>query len=158
MLVDSSFFAVSAPELVTSIAFGLSGGGSTYLVFVIDNLTIGDHGPCGNGTQDAGEQCDDGNNLNGDGCGATCKIELPSNSTADVATTEPSDSANAAVTGNGSTTHAAILTKAAPAVSNWEVGGGGGCAAGSRGDSGALTAAFGLLGLALLRRKRAVQV
>jgi cysteine-rich repeat protein len=31
--------------------------------------------PCGNGTLDAGEQCDDGNTLSGDGCGATCQDE-----------------------------------------------------------------------------------
>ena len=30
---------------------------------------------CGNGVKDAGEQCDDGNTNNNDGCSATCKIE-----------------------------------------------------------------------------------
>lgn len=30
---------------------------------------------CGNGTKDGSEQCDDGNNKNGDGCGAGCVIE-----------------------------------------------------------------------------------
>ena len=30
---------------------------------------------CGDGTVDPGEQCDDGNNNNGDGCSATCDIE-----------------------------------------------------------------------------------
>jgi len=30
---------------------------------------------CGDGKVDEGEQCDDGNNLNGDGCSATCTIE-----------------------------------------------------------------------------------
>ena len=30
---------------------------------------------CGNGTLDLGEKCDDGNNIGGDGCSATCKIE-----------------------------------------------------------------------------------
>jgi cysteine-rich repeat protein len=32
-------------------------------------------GPCGNGVLDAGEQCDDGNTVNGDCCSATCQIE-----------------------------------------------------------------------------------
>ncbi len=32
---------------------------------------------CGNGTREAGEQCDDGNILNGDGCSAGCRIEYP---------------------------------------------------------------------------------
>jgi cysteine-rich repeat protein len=30
---------------------------------------------CGNGELDAGEECDDGNNTNGDGCSSTCKDE-----------------------------------------------------------------------------------
>jgi len=30
---------------------------------------------CGNGALDAGEGCDDGNNMNGDGCTAACEIE-----------------------------------------------------------------------------------
>jgi cysteine-rich repeat protein len=30
---------------------------------------------CGNGTKEPGEQCDDGNVVNGDGCDSTCKIE-----------------------------------------------------------------------------------
>ena len=32
---------------------------------------------CGNGIVDAGEQCDDGNTANGDGCSALCTIEIP---------------------------------------------------------------------------------
>lgn len=31
--------------------------------------------PCGNGVLDIGEQCDDGNNLNGDGCDQNCSLE-----------------------------------------------------------------------------------
>lgn len=30
---------------------------------------------CGNGQIDGGEECDDGNNLNGDGCAANCTVE-----------------------------------------------------------------------------------
>jgi cysteine-rich repeat protein len=30
---------------------------------------------CGNGTLEAGEACDDGNNMNGDGCTSACEIE-----------------------------------------------------------------------------------
>jgi cysteine-rich repeat protein len=33
------------------------------------------NGLCGNGVLDAGEQCDDGNTANGDGCSAACTIE-----------------------------------------------------------------------------------
>lgn len=32
---------------------------------------------CGDGTVDSGESCDDGNTTSGDGCSATCTIELP---------------------------------------------------------------------------------
>ena len=32
---------------------------------------------CGNGTVEAGEQCDDGNTTGGDGCSATCASEAP---------------------------------------------------------------------------------
>jgi cysteine-rich repeat protein len=31
---------------------------------------------CGDGILDSGEQCDDGNNVSGDGCSATCQTEL----------------------------------------------------------------------------------
>ena len=31
---------------------------------------------CGNGSVEAGEQCDDGNTTGGDGCSATCRIEV----------------------------------------------------------------------------------
>src|SRR5262249_7975789 len=30
---------------------------------------------CGDGTLDAGEQCDDGNAIDGDGCSADCRLE-----------------------------------------------------------------------------------
>lgn len=30
---------------------------------------------CGNGCQEAGEECDDGNTVDGDGCSSTCKLE-----------------------------------------------------------------------------------
>ena len=43
----TSFFGVTAPELIVSIHFGLSGGGSTEGgMFVIDNLTIGREYSC----------------------------------------------------------------------------------------------------------------
>ena len=32
-------------------------------------------GVCGDGIKDSGEQCDDGNNYDGDGCSSNCKIE-----------------------------------------------------------------------------------
>lgn len=42
----------------------------------LDTLVPGGGGPvCGNGTVEAGEQCDDGNTNNGDGCSSTCQHE-----------------------------------------------------------------------------------
>jgi cysteine-rich repeat protein len=38
-------------------------------------LTPGGGAVCGNGVIEAGEQCDDGNTANGDGCSSTCAIE-----------------------------------------------------------------------------------
>jgi len=32
---------------------------------------------CGDGIKDKNEYCDDGNNLNGDGCSKTCRFECP---------------------------------------------------------------------------------
>jgi len=32
---------------------------------------------CGNNAAETGEQCDDGNQVDGDGCSATCQTELP---------------------------------------------------------------------------------
>lgn len=37
--------------------------------------TIPNEPICGNGVKEKGEACDDGNNMNGDGCSATCQIE-----------------------------------------------------------------------------------
>lgn len=42
------------------------------------NAFCGEQPPvCGNGVVEAGEQCDDGNTNNGDGCSATCQVEPP---------------------------------------------------------------------------------
>jgi cysteine-rich repeat protein len=46
---------------------------------IVFNFGIGDpqavNTDCGDDTQDAGEECDDGNNLNGDGCDSNCVVE-----------------------------------------------------------------------------------
>ena len=36
-----------------------------------------DPGPCGNGVIDAGEECDDGNIISGDGCESDCTLSPP---------------------------------------------------------------------------------
>jgi len=38
---------------------------------------------CGDGTTEPGEQCDDGNTIDGDGCSALCQLEICGNSTID---------------------------------------------------------------------------
>jgi len=35
---------------------------------------------CGNGMQEPGEECDDGNTVSGDGCSSTCRLEIPAGS------------------------------------------------------------------------------
>ena len=47
-------------------------------------------GTCGNGKKEVGEQCDDGNKIDGDGCSATCKAEssLPKPAVGDLVLTE----------------------------------------------------------------------
>ena len=55
---------------------GLSQGLGMPPDFVESDLDV--YGPCscGNGALQAGEQCDDGNNANGDGCSASCHVEV----------------------------------------------------------------------------------
>lgn len=49
-------------QIITSTCYNpSSGGGSSFF--------------CGNGMREAGEQCDDGNTFNGDGCSAGCRLE-----------------------------------------------------------------------------------
>ncbi len=45
------------------------------VVFSLPFITGEGCNPCGNGKLDKGEQCDDGNNIGGDGCSADCKTE-----------------------------------------------------------------------------------
>jgi cysteine-rich repeat protein len=49
---------------------------------------------CGNGTLDPGEECDDGNPADGDGCSSTCRVETSPDADADVPT-DSSDGADA---------------------------------------------------------------
>ncbi|MCA9770950.1 MAG: DUF4215 domain-containing protein, partial [Myxococcales bacterium] len=42
----------------------------------MDNLRLCPDGECGDGNLDAGEQCDDGNVVDNDGCSATCQVEV----------------------------------------------------------------------------------
>lgn len=49
---------------------------SSYIAVTEDSWTVNVNCPfCGDGNVDAGEECDDGNNVDGDGCSATCTID-----------------------------------------------------------------------------------
>ncbi len=69
-------FSVEAPE-ITRVELKFPTGIDPKIAF--DNITgtITTTEPfCGDGNLDPGEQCDDGNNIDGDGCSANCTTEL----------------------------------------------------------------------------------
>lgn len=77
-------------DFTVSIPPGLTPGASVYTLFSAQNgistntaFNIGVTN-CGNNTIDAGEQCDDDNLVNGDGCSNSCQLEGPVMTCADV--------------------------------------------------------------------------
>jgi cysteine-rich repeat protein len=50
-----------------------SGGSDLYGICLLGEVAV--VSPCGNGVLQTGEECDDGNTVNGDGCSSTCKLE-----------------------------------------------------------------------------------
>ena len=54
---------------------GLTFGGWTLDDVCIMGTPLDAQAVCGNGTIEAGEQCDDGNTVSGDGCSSTCQLE-----------------------------------------------------------------------------------
>jgi cysteine-rich repeat protein len=69
--------------------------------------------PCGNGVLQTGEECDDGNTVDGDGCSSTCKLEnqAPVAQCRDVTVTSPSECnpANASIDNGSSDLNGDIL-------------------------------------------------
>jgi len=62
-----------------------SGDGSVGYPYILARGVIPDY--CGDGVLNPGEQCDDGNNDGGDGCSATCDLEVCGNSVVDTGET-----------------------------------------------------------------------
>lgn len=61
---------------VLSVLVGLSGLHAS-MVGYASHFWPTASGTCGNGHLDVGEACDDNDNMNGDGCSATCAVEAP---------------------------------------------------------------------------------
>ncbi len=83
-------------DSTVSVAFALqSDGGLEFGGWTIDDLCIVGIKPaagiCGDGFVDPGEGCDDGNNLDGDGCSATCQPEVVTETDSDTDTDTDSD-------------------------------------------------------------------
>jgi cysteine-rich repeat protein len=66
---------------------------------------------CGDGTLDVGEECDDGNNDDGDGCSAICRLEATP-----APTVTPTSTATATATASATPTATAIPTATATAA------------------------------------------
>lgn len=68
MMISKFFTKSMLSSLFLSLALGLSGCGQN----PGEPPTLPE---CGNGTLEDGEQCDDGDNLSGDGCSSSCDLE-----------------------------------------------------------------------------------
>ena len=73
----------------------------TFIGELYGNTFFFDNTGCGNGELDAGEACDDGNTANGDGCSATCQLEVtptPTSTPTNTPTATPTDTPTATPT------------------------------------------------------------
>src|SRR5436190_5082624 len=79
-LFGSFTFAIGGCAGVHSNPTGVDGGGGAGGIHIdggrvdIPAIESGNPALCGNGMQDPGEQCDDGNKTAGDGCSVICQI------------------------------------------------------------------------------------
>lgn len=82
-LLTTFFILLSLLSIQTINAdiISLNSGGSTEIVVnsdrYIEGFFFGLNPICGNGVTESGEQCDDGNVVNSDGCSSTCQTETP---------------------------------------------------------------------------------
>ena len=79
-LADNWIVTLDTPAIVGNISQDHTGGiisvNGVYGCDLSFDVEIEENEPyCGDGNLDPGEQCDDGNNINGDGCSADCKTE-----------------------------------------------------------------------------------
>ena len=70
-------FDADAPPGMTAVTLGLFKPGTPAAVQVLLDLQLAPPAVCGNGILEPGEECDDGNNIPGDGC-FNCLLEPPS--------------------------------------------------------------------------------
>jgi cysteine-rich repeat protein len=66
---DAALAADATVDVAASVSLDVNGFDSPVATM--------DAGLCGNGRVDPGEECDDGNTLNGDGCSSQCKLDFP---------------------------------------------------------------------------------
>jgi len=95
------------------------------LFFQADDGRVGEElwalTPCGDGTLNPGEQCDDGNVASGDGCSDRCRLEESATTTSTTTTTDtiPSTSTPSSTTstsGATATSTSPVATTTAPSV------------------------------------------
>jgi cysteine-rich repeat protein len=79
--VDHQDHTTALNNIIAPVSFGEDNAGELYVVSYIGNIyrIVEQTGPvCGNGTVEAGEECDDNNNTPGDGC-FNCQFEPGNN-------------------------------------------------------------------------------
>jgi cysteine-rich repeat protein len=95
--VTDNAVADTAPALDGNLLAWVQGGGSASEIWT---ATVSCDDLCGNGVEDAPEQCDDGNDAGGDGCDENCIDEICGNNVVQAAAGETCDDGNT-VDGDG---------------------------------------------------------
>lgn len=74
---DKSGWVQTYPQVETYYYFNLTPGENVTGINFLNHQESSDKPVCGNGKVEDGEECDDGNRTNGDGCSCACKKEAP---------------------------------------------------------------------------------
>jgi cysteine-rich repeat protein len=72
----TAYAAAGTPQITWSLASDDSKQLGGWTLDDVCLVGLGKPASCGNGVVDTGEQCDDGNTANGDGCDAECRFEI----------------------------------------------------------------------------------